>query len=206
MNAVWGLQLREQQMQDEFKEKKDKLAEDVEALRKRVVSGESTGHLILDYFITQYGVLDEEVSKPLYELEGQMAGKTGQMFLVIQTAKERWMWGTGKENEFRFYETYFFGILTGEQLVFPGRNYGLPTEKFQRVESRGTVFSVPGDFLFPIAKGVHGLNEAAIGDTKKPEFIVIIGDEEVFRKSRRTIGRVAFARVLDAFGREIPAE
>ena len=196
----------------EYEERKCELLSQVETFRSYVNEGDSSGDSITDYFLSGYSTLDEEVAQPLRELANQMRGKEGQLFLVIENTRKRFRYGGGGEREYLFQAEHCIGALAGENLSYKGMKnlqaYGIPCERHWVVGTGGVLDSRIGSFFFPLGTGVHGTNEVVIGTQKKVRYSVIIGDEEVFQVAKRTIGKVAFARVLDELGRgrEIPPE
>ncbi len=163
------------------------IAHGIETLQKRLEMGETTNNPIADHFLRWYSIIDEEVAKPLHELEKQMKGKKGQLFLVAWKKRERHRFGGDSQaTDYHLKTVHVMGVLSDEKLVFcenqqgtfveTGRVYGLSTEKYVEV---GMNLCTEGSFLFPFMRGIHAPNEIEVGSQTETEFEVIIGDDDV---------------------------
>ena len=162
----------------------------IEELRTRLSSGEEVCDPITAYFLRERGIIDESVIAPVKELEERMAGKTGQLCTVVQTAVTCSV-GPGDCAVYSTSERITVGILGGEKIVFeeekmlPVRRkrrvlYGIPFS--QRINLWETLKCVSGGnayYLFPYASGVHKPNVVTAGVLPMTEFRAYVGDEDV---------------------------
>ncbi|MHB8860632.1 MAG: hypothetical protein ACYC48_02760 [Minisyncoccota bacterium] len=180
MNEIIALRHLVAQHVEDVERWKSAFAGRIKELQELVASGEwSTGNSITDYFLLYWGTIDEEIARPLHELEEQMVGMKGQLFLVVhKEARERHVYGgVSREDDYYRKVIYFMGILKGEEFVFCAGLYGLPTEKYLQVGMGKACEN--GPFLFPVIKGLHAPNTIEIGARVETVFDVVVGDADV---------------------------
>lgn len=231
MNEIIALRRQMAQHAEDVERWKYVLACRIKELQKLVANGEwTTGNPITDYFLQQWGIIDETVAQPLHALEDQMTGKTGQLFLVVHKSRERHRYGGDlRSDDFHLKVAHFMGILADERFVFcegsgpfgeRGSLYGLPTKEYVEVgrsvgdgpPRRGKeLVREKGPFLFPVGRGIHPPNTIMVYARAETEFMVVVGDADVLRCPLGGLGAGVSRTWTDilknaarALGREIP--
>ena len=147
MAEIKALRRRQAEITEETQVKTELLRESIEKIRQLILRNQGTsGDRITDYFLAAHGTIDDtEVSKPFREVEGQMAGKKGELFLVVQRKRDRHVfhgcfWSEGpSESDFHLEAHYFLGVLSAEKLYLDAKalRYGLPTEAYGELSGSG---------------------------------------------------------------------
>ncbi len=184
--ATEALRRRRVEIEAEYQEKGNRLTEDVNTLRDRVKSDEATtGDRITDYLLVMGNTLDPDVSKPLRNIEKQMSGKKGELFLVVHHEKTQTVFRGPNEgvrsSDFHPIVEHTIGLLTGEEIIldFKKSDTGLPTDSYVELSGSKQVDKKPGPFPFV----VHGISDfprdawgLGVRDSRQELFV---GDEAV---------------------------
>ncbi len=197
-NQAGAPQLVKQQL-EEFRRDRAKIAAAAEAenaridkefakIQKRILQGKATtGDRITDYFAAR-GILDDsEVSKPFRDLESKMAGKKGELFLVVRRERKRHVFGMpghSSESDYHLETEAVLGMLSDEKLVLDIAKWicSLPTESYAEVSMSRPSEKSPGPFHFrDLSYGLHNLGEIVSARHESGAALEIhIGDKEVF--------------------------
>lgn len=203
----------------EEEERRNTLASRVEKLRELIASQEWTlGDSVTEYFLKEYGIIDEEIARPLHELEEKMVGMKGQLFLVVRKTRERHRYGgDSRADDYHLKVIHYMGILEGEEFVFCADHkgflneseclYGIPTEKYLQV-GMGAICE-NGPFLFPLMRGIHTPHMIEVGAQVGTEFEVVVGDTDVLGYrlrggSTNQIWAGMLKNAARALGKELP--
>ena len=212
---------RRARIEEEAKLAVDRLTKEIESVRKLIRNGKATtGDRITDYFIVAHGYIDSEHAEPLRELEMRMAGKAGELFLVVRREKKRLVFGGPNHsmgpNDYCLGVRHTLGVLSGDVLVLDPKkqDFGLPTKALAELAEERSLFTKPGPLLFGF-QGLSGLTETVSARHESGLALeVIIGDEAVGKYSPyRHIGAmaarpkhwvVALNSTARALGKKIP--
>lgn len=184
--ATEALRRRRVEIEAEYQEKGNRLTEDVNTLCDRVKSGEATtGDRITDYLLVMGNALDPDTSRPLRNIERQMSGKKGELFLVvyhgeIQTVHRGPNEGV-RSSDFHPIVEHTIGLLTGEEIVLDFKKSGtsLPTDSYVELSGGRQVDKKHGPLPFVVhgipdfSRGIWGLG---VRDSRQELFV---GDEGV---------------------------
>ncbi|MFI5260432.1 MAG: hypothetical protein ACHQU0_01385 [Candidatus Paceibacteria bacterium] len=164
---------------------KAQFMQDITAIRNLVAIGEATtGDRTVDFLLAVLGEFDDEKAlAPLRALEGQMVGRKGQLFLVMQHEAERSRFGGPRDllgaSDMHLKTSFFLGVLSEEELFFDFKEgvCGLAAETYVDVSPGQSTEKTPGPFLFR-NYNLYGTVRTRYYTGSKVE--VIIGDAEVF--------------------------
>lgn len=154
------LRSRRKEIEETARVAHEKLAADVEELRRLVRYGKATsGDRITDFFFGGYGFIDDsEVSKLLRDIEAQLAGKKEQLFLVVRRERERDVFRLiGGRADFHIKVRYYLGILSDDKLILDleGGRDGLPAARYAALSGDQSPAIIPGPFYFICAESLR---------------------------------------------------
>lgn len=220
---IESLRRRRLEIEKRHEDDTERLEQDINAIKKRVLDGgETSGDRITDYLLAAYGYIDHEISLPFRRIEEQLAGKTGQFFLVVKRSRKQHSFrgcfgGEGpRESDYHLETSYSLGILSGDKLIFDAKRgeCRLPTEGHAELSFNGPPVTKPGPFPL-VERWFSGLGKLVhAGRDSGAEIEVLIGCEAVFAyappDSSVGLGKrpaywvIALNRAVRALGRNIP--
>lgn len=167
-------------------------SEALEALRTRIKNGESTGDRLRDLAIIIQGD-DEKLLKVFQELEAQMAGKTGQLFMLAEYEERK------SPHHGDFYqlppdirlETVTLGILADDKLVIDitKATWKIPCHEFTNGVLKKTGPAGFEDEYAPLNYLLHHWGRSGLTGHPVPK--LAFGDEEVFQLFHKEAHRFA---------------
>jgi len=190
---VKALRRRQTAAEKSVQKERDDVGRGIRVLGKSIANGKATtGDRITDYFIVAYGALGtDHETKPFRELEKQMAGKKGELFLVVRREEKQHVFrgcfgssGTSP-SDYHLETRYSLGVLTDDVLVLEPKKQdcGLPTIMRVELTIDRLMHAMSGSFMF----GFRGLSELGMrisaGHDVGVALEIIIGDAAVFKYS-----------------------
>ena len=117
-----------------------KIRETSNGLKKRIVSGETTGDEIIDFVLVRYGALNKEVVDFYRELDAKFRASVGQFVLLAHTYKKQFCWrdpGPARSEDYAAVTDYYLGIIKEGGLILKTDDsscWEIPTEKHIKIK------------------------------------------------------------------------